>query len=398
MSIISETSHPGAHSTPRERREEFARVVLAVSSVTALVVTLNALLVDSLFPMRPGDATHYVALASNPLEAVGYPFTYRPLTPALVHLLPTSIETGFIVVNLLGIVATGVAFVYYLRAIGFTERLSYFGMGLLLLSPMLVYNVVNVYLVDVLSYLFTVLALYAIVTHNDRLLAVSLVLGVLSKETALIAVPVYLLYRWRLEGRTTLRRAIPVVAPAAMTFVAIRLFYGLSSYFSLATIQGGIAAQLTKIQTSVFYLPAEVASVFGTLWLAGLLGARRTDSDFLEVAMLVLPLTFLQVLVAKDTARVLFVGFPLVIPAALVCFQSPLPRRTLAVIGGLSIGAAIVGIVGVVFVLPAMAGNLLSVSIDGLTFLAVTKILHELLIAGGVVVLCWTASASDPLR
>lgn len=363
---------------------ELPAVVFTTVILVALLVGVASLFVDPLFTVRPGDAPKYLQFARAPLSPTSVPsapFKFRALTPLLVWLLPTNTVTGFAVVNLGALVATGVVFYYYLGAMGFGTRKALAGVVFLSISPAVAYAVTNVVLVDALAYLFLVSALWAAARDAWARFALVLAIGVAAKEVVLFALPVYVLYRGRTVGLRGAGRAFVAGLPAAGVMFGLRLFYGVSNDTLSAIVERGVAAQLDKLALSVFYIPYEVYSAFGTLWLLAFLETWRTDDEFLRAGLLVVPFAFLQPLVARDIARVLFVTFPIVIPAALTTIET-LGRRERLAFASLAVAAAVAGVVGALVVLPALAGNVTSVSLPALQFLALVGAASELAVVG----------------
>lgn len=386
-----ESQHSADPFTRVWYRYELVSITLFAAIGTAALVGLALALIDPVFVIRPGDAQTYVELARAPFEAVSAPFTYRILTPLLVYLLPTSAVAGFTIVNLTGIVATTVVFYYYLREFGLSLGVRIAGVAMLLLSPMLAYTVINIGLTDVLGFLFLALCLYAAKTDHHLLFASSLFVGVLARETVLLAVPVYLLYVWWKGEPSEITKVLADTVPAAAAFWYVRLVYGLEGYLTIESVMQTISAHMTKLETSLFYLPYEIYSVFGTFWLVAVLAARRIDDTFLKAGLYVFPLVFLQPLIARDIARVLFIGFPIVIPASLVLVSqegllSGRWKQAIVAVSGVSVVA---GLIGVVFVLPALAEFIVSIDVGELQYLAVTKIAHEAVIVLAVGYCLW---------
>ena len=385
--------------------------MLTTAALVALLVASASLFVDSLLVVRPGDAPKYLQLARapfSPAAAPSAPFTYRALTPFLVWVLPTGPVIGFAVVNLSALVATGVALYYYLRELGFDARKSLAGVVFFVVSPAIAYLVTNLVLVDAVALLLLVCALWAAARDDILLFAFALALGVAAKEAVLFALPVYVLYRLQIVGVRGIVRPFVAALPAGGVLVGLRLFYGFSNDTIGTVVARGVAAQLDKLELSVFYIPYEVYSAFGTLWLFALLYGcfrvltalrssksddesdgrvnadgqeRRINSEFLVAGVFVAPLVFLQPLIARDIARVLFVVFPVVIPAALAVVVA-FSRRAVVGLVALAGAAAIAGVVGALVVLPALAGNVASVSLSALQFLALVGAANELLVIG----------------
>ena len=366
------------------RKNESLAVCLAVAALLAVLVGVASLFVDPLFTVRPGDAPKYLQLARAPLSpaaAPSAPFKFRALTPLLVWLLPTTPVTGFAVVTLSALAATGVVLYHYLRDLGFGMGKSLAGVVFFVASPAIAYLVTNVVLVDALAYLFLVSALWAAARDEWVRFAALLAVGVAAKEIVLFALPVYVLYRLQREGLRGAVRALAAGVPAAGMLLALRLFYDFSNDTLAAIVARGVEAQLHKLALSVFYIPYEVYSAFGVLWLLAVFSAWRTDDEFLRAGLVVTPLAFLQPLIARDIARVLFVVFPVVIPAALAAIRTLGKRERWAFLA-LSGAAAIAGVFGALVVLPALAGNVASVSLPALQFLALVGAANELVLIG----------------
>lgn len=396
------------------RANEFSGLVLTTVVLVVLLVGSASLFIDSFLAVRPGDAPKYLQFARAPLSsaaAPSAPFKFRALTPFLVWLLPTSRVVGFAIVNLSALVATGVAFYWYLRELGFAVRKSVGGLVLFVVSPAIAYAITNVVLVDALGYLFLVCALWAAARDDWFLFAIVLAVGVTARQTVLFALPVYLLYRLQIAGFRGAVRAVAAALPASAVLLGLRLFYGFSNDTIAAIVARGVEAQLHKLELSIFYIPYEIYSAFGTLWLLALLYGyrhvvaaphsdsreRRFNDGFLVAGLLVAPFAFLQPLVARDIARVLFILFPVVIPTALAVIET-LARHTAYSLIALAGVAAIAGVIGAVLVLPALAGNVASVSLPVLQFLALVGAVNELVVIGIALDLKLTEKVSEIRR
>ena len=380
------------------RDNTFLALVLTAASLVLLLIGSASLFVDSFLVVRPGDAPKYFQFARAPLSppaAPSAPFKFRPLTPFLVWLLPTTPAVGFAIVNLSALGATGVAFYYYLRELAFGVWIAVSGVVLFVLSPAIAYTVTNVVLVDAVGYLFLVCALWAAARDDLILFAGVLAVGITARQTVLFAFPVYVLYRFQIAGVRGAVRALAAALPAGVVLLGVRLFYGFSNETIAAIIARGVGAQLHKLELSIFYIPYEVYSAFGTLWLLALLYSYRhivtasrfrlqehqLNHEFLVAGLLVAPGAFLQPLVARDIARVLYLVFPVMIPAGLAAVGT-LTRRTLYGFVALAGAAAITGVIGAVLVLPVLAGNVASVSLPVLQFLALVGAANELVLIG----------------
>ncbi|EMA38394.1 hypothetical protein [Halococcus hamelinensis] len=376
------------------RDHELPAAILASATLVGLVVAGASLLVDPLLVVRPGDAPKYFQIARAPFDATDVPsapFRYRVVTPTLAWLLPTSRLTGFAVVNLSALTAAGVVGYAYLRDLGFGVRRAAFGLALFVVSPAVAYLSTNLVLVDGVTMFMLACVFWA--AYRDRLLvfALLLALGVATKESVLFALPIYGLYCLQRRGVRGVVRPIAAAIPAGVMYLGLRVFYGFSGDTLGAIVARGVGAQLDKFAMSVFYIPYEVYSAFGTLWvLAALYGVvtlpkvvreRSVDrrTAFLAAGIAVVPLAFLQPLIARNITRVLFIAFPVVIPTALLGIES-LSRRLRLAFCGFAALAGLAGIAGALVVLPSLAGSVESVSLPAIQYLALVGAANELVV------------------
>lgn len=126
-------------------------------------------------------------------SAILNPFCYRVLVPFLVYILPFDIDMSFIVLSFVSLYLTGIVLYYTLR-IKFNRILSTYGLLAFITLDIIDISFDHYYLVDSVAYFFIILCFYAILKENKRLYLISLIFGVLTKETVLITIPVFLLY------------------------------------------------------------------------------------------------------------------------------------------------------------------------------------------------------------
>lgn len=139
-------------------------------------------------------------MSYTPFQSTVAPYMYRILTPILVYLLPLNHLMGFTLINLTGLFITAVLFYYYLKKLNFNNIFRYFGVLFFLSAPTVIYSMYDIALVDILSFLFFLLAFYAILSKNDILYLFTLVLGVLNKETISFTLPLYFICKKESDG------------------------------------------------------------------------------------------------------------------------------------------------------------------------------------------------------
>ena len=132
---------------------EFLIVLLFASSVVILILFLGKNLVYGFSAITTLDSSFYLQMSVYPFQKVCDPYTYRILTPFLVHSLPLNHWTGFTVINSSGIIATGILMYYYLKKLEFSSLISVLGLIFFLFVPNTIYLFYNIALIDSLSFL-----------------------------------------------------------------------------------------------------------------------------------------------------------------------------------------------------------------------------------------------------
>lgn len=291
-----------------------------------LITILSTILVISLFFLGKfltpgiefvGDSAVYIQMSYQPFNYILAPFSYRILTPLIVYLLPLKHYMGFIVVNLTATIGTSILLYYYLKKLNIVRIYRIIGTLFFLFSPSVLYSLLNINLVDPLSYLFFLLAFYAILTKDDKLFLIAVVLGVFNKETILLVIPLFFIFKLDRGILKALKSTLIVSLPGLMIFVILRYFYGLVNYLSLDNISSITSYHLSP---NIFFnnpFPA-----FGTLWIISLFNLIHIESSFIKKAVYLIPLIILQIFIATDTFKVLFLAFPIIIPLSLYLYKT----------------------------------------------------------------------------
>jgi len=187
--------------------------------ILVMVVILFVVGIQHVFK---GDAPQYETMVkvfrgSASLEEVDPPFRNRILLPFLASFLPFGPMESMQLVNFFFSVGLGMIFFRYMRSFSFNAADSLLGVVLLLFSqPFVVYGTKP--LTDVSSLFFIVLALLLIRTKIKWALAsASICLGVMSRETVIFVLPVFLYYAARSESRKALAWILGLL-PIAVVF------------------------------------------------------------------------------------------------------------------------------------------------------------------------------------
>jgi hypothetical protein len=293
---------------------EFLIILIFTSSIVILLFFLGKSFVNGFSAITTLDSSFYLLMSFNPFQTVSDPYTYRLLTPLLVYLLPLNHLSGFTLINSAGITATGVLLYYYLKKLEFSPLISLLGLTFFFFSPMVIYSLYNIALVDSLSFLFFLLAFYAILVENDKIYIIALILGVLNKETILLTLPFYFLYNLKNNGRVNaIKKTILMLTISFIIFISVRYYYGFTGHFSLNTIISMIEFHIKNhcsLLVSYFL-------TFSSLWLIAFLNLNEVKDDFLKISLITLPFIFIQTILATDIFRILFIAFPIIIPLSL---------------------------------------------------------------------------------
>ena len=252
------------------------------------------------------------------------PYLYRILTPLLVFLLPVDPIIGFIIINISGLYATSIIFFYFLKKLGFNFKSSLTGVMFFLLNPITIFLIQAIYYVDILLLFFFLLAFYALLCKNDVLFMFSVSIGVLNKEAILIILILFFLHKKKDKKifNTVILTLLISLPPIAVFFI-IRFIIGFNSnYFSLEMIFYVLSTHIQNFQSiSLFLHPFLIYQVFGILWLISLLNVKKIDNSLLKSSLFLLPFIFLQIIIATNYGRLLFLAFPIIIPISIYMFK-----------------------------------------------------------------------------
>jgi hypothetical protein len=193
-------------------------------------------------PEFPSDSGFYLKMGEDITcifrNGVIAPFCYRILYPFLAGLLPFNIHFNFALIGFISIYLTGLM-VYYTLRIKFDKIFSFLGFFLFWFF-FFIYSKQSImrfyiwipYLVDPLAIFFFMCCFYGIFSANDRLYCISLILGILTKESVIFTIPVFLMYhiqidnnsRSKREKTTRLMKKLKFILPGIITFILLRVF------------------------------------------------------------------------------------------------------------------------------------------------------------------------------
>ncbi len=300
------------------------------------------------------DTPRYLLMAKFWMtQAVPAPYFYRILSPGIVHFLSqlptfyhTQISAGlggleyriflnFIMLNLVWVSLAATCLYFYFR------KRFFWSSGFALTASMMVwlsfFTAANVLvpLVDAGAYFFIALALWAAAAGNWRAFVLTLLVGVLQKETVVLVVGV--LVGLDLLGQ---RRDAPDwglnwfgfsvgIGAATLAYLAFAWFYPASADFNTiklsatgilahrSAIGAGFEARSFWLQGLLAYLPFLVALAAHAVWSMVL---RRTIKFPMRLLLVFPILVVLTLVLNMDQGRIVSLGFPVYLAYQWVVF------------------------------------------------------------------------------
>ena len=306
----------------KSRYNELVVVSLFVFGIILSILLISLALGDHFFLAPKDDAEKYYRMSYDVFEKVGGNQQGRILVPFLVYLLPIDHYAGFAAVNLASLFLLGILFYYYIKKLNFGRMEAFAGVLLLILSPTMIYTIRNICLVDIPSFLFILIAFYAMLIKNEKLYLIVLILGVLNKETILLTLPVYFLYKLSSSNAIAAFKSTAMVAiPAMILFAAMKIFLQPTPVPAGLVIKAVFAYYKS---VGLLYLMSQTYMPFGSLWLLNVANLKQIDNTFLKVGIYVMLFVVIietTLLGGTDVFRIIFILFPVIIPVSLYSFK-----------------------------------------------------------------------------
>ncbi len=316
---------------------DIRRDVLA-PAVAALAYLATAW--NSMPHLRPGhpwfdlahDHHHYIALAADPGSPQQAPFGWRPLIPLLARAVPGSLDTGFMVMSVLGLLVAALSAYHLALAAGRGRPVAWISLaGFLGLTWAVDANLFDHWLVDPWALASVGWITWAVVRDHMAVAAGILAVGILAKESVLVAVPLFFLWPTKVGLRPRLARGALHVAPALVTLATVRLLMPVKGVDAYRDTAAAILAD--HLAPGLLALAKFLLWTVAPAWvLVAALGAWEQPS----IALKVVPSLVLvagQYLLANDDHRLFVLAWPFV---ALLALQ--VHGRCLAVAAGVVAG------------------------------------------------------------
>ena len=274
------------------------------------------------------DHWYYIRMSKDITSIFKYeieaPFCYRPLIPFIAWILPFDPQVTYYLISFISIYFTGILLYYTLR-LYFNRKLSVIGLLIFCSVDIIDDSFYNIYMMDAPVFLFMMICFYAILTSNNKVYCVSLLIGVLIKETILFTIPVFLIHNIYFEEDEPLQfeiskeyfkdflKYIHYTVPGLLAFVIIRLI--------VRPLEGGkydnyFIIILNQIKSNSEFLlnnPTHylfLITMYGYLtWFFCIFNSRNDIIKWIKLYGIFIALVYLQLLIAYSIARILYAGF-----------------------------------------------------------------------------------------
>jgi hypothetical protein len=318
----------------------------ALLTATVFLTTTRIMPGTEQYELGVMDHHRYVMMAEgNPFDFHLAPFSWRVLVPLIVKLQPFGTDMGFLLVTLVSMWLCGIMVYYMIKAAGFDRVYGLFGMLLFFsIGWVTKQYVYDFRLTDLPAILFIVAAIYAIYSKRDLLFLVLLTVGVFAKETVLFAAPLYYsLNAAKMVDLRLLRRTMLLALPPVVVLVLLRLgipaLNGDPAYTAIMSQKMTLAPDYEKVPYSF----VTMLNAFGaeriqklTLYNVGLryvlfplslvpvalplLAIKQVAIVLLRFSPYLI-LVYAQLLIAKNTERLVALAFPALIVMSVVAVQ-----------------------------------------------------------------------------
>ncbi|MHA1888681.1 MAG: hypothetical protein ACTSX0_11680 [Promethearchaeota archaeon] len=271
------------------------------------------------------DGSKYIQMAMGNYSDVPSPFRYRVLIPIIASHFKNPAHI-FRIITFWSEVFSGYFLFLYLRALKIGFKNSLLGIVLFFFSFNGPYYSYYPYLTDPLNLFFISISFYAIVKEKKLLYLITLVLGILNRETIIFTLIPYFIHYWYKNGlknavkNTLLLSILPIV-----TFIIIR-YPGILPSCSGEISKGYSQTILNYFKNVLFskewlnriggYSPV-ITSIFdsyGIIWLLFVFGWKNSPKISKYFLLFLLP--FLGMIFA-DPERMLIPAFPVIISIAI---------------------------------------------------------------------------------
>lgn len=307
---------------------EQRKKIILVSLIALLIMIGLFLRTDRMTYSHPDfikDWDHhvYIDMATNHLSHIA-PFEYRILNPLLAKFLPFDLLINFTILSFIALWLTGIITYFMLKTMGFSNQLALTGLLFFLSMGWATrFNIYDFWLTDPLGFLFIVATMWSILAKKDLLFLLLLAIGVIAKENVIFVAPLYYTLNSKklLDGKVMFRASY-LIAPALLVLFAIRiLFPTTNAEYNAATLLQTIG--WSRIQNlSIDSLLSYSIGTFGISLIFLPFFSIRQNLPYFFRFLPFIALTYLSLLFAVNTSRLIVSAFPAIIVMALYGIKS----------------------------------------------------------------------------
>lgn len=250
-------------------------------------------------------------------SGIPHPYVYRIFAPWLAGIMPFGLDTSFFVLNLLFLFGLSYVIFEFILMSGVQYKAAFFATVAFLFNryffQFLAFNYFQ--LSDTLSYFLFVLSFILLVKRKYFWLGVSVTAGVLTREVALLIIPVGFAYLYeKKRGKEEYIKFFTVSVVAALLFVAVRILiriesdenyftqieYGLMNFFNPRALLKRFIIAFTPFSLLPFLFYKEIIKLFGEnkylfVWILFAVASSLFGNDYERLMMPAAPVFFLFV-------------------------------------------------------------------------------------------------------
>lgn len=287
-------------------------------------------------PKFPTDDPYkYVAMAKNPFSddalARFPPFSWRILTPWIIHFSNLPTLTGFYIVTLSSLAGTCIALIWFLRGLGLNRYYAVSGTIAFLLLPAATWVPLWAYIsTEPLSFFLLLMVMGSSVHKKPVMMLIFSLLLALSKEIVIFAVIFSIILSMECKNKRLLIWSIFSLFGTIIILISLRIF--IPGHYNFI---GYIKSNYLPLSLNVIFLRLSLAT-FGTwLFLLPLALLQYFHPPFMlkRISFVIfIILCTSQIMVSSNIDRVVIYGFPVVVASATyeikyLCNKFKLPNK-----------------------------------------------------------------------
>lgn len=293
-----------------------------------------------------GDSQQYMKMSLNDYSGVEQRFRYRILMPFVASFLNQNLKIGdflssyyedmdkkiiqlnFGIINVLALTLTSLMLFYYCLHLGFSKWEGLLG-SFLFLTSFFVVTYYTIPMVDSLASFFLMAGFFSVLTNSLPWIFVSLLLGVFTKETTFVIIPLIIFTERRFFSKKLLACLPAVILYAIFVMLLSPTIEKNNLYIFRIVSDPALLREyiVTGFREFTMYSVIEYVQTFMFLWLLvlyALLKAQDQIPVFIKRCVWLLLLVFIMppIVGCAAVGRAAFYLFPVVIPLALVSLRN----------------------------------------------------------------------------